>query len=74
VSTTDALRYRPTDNPEGPRFVSEPHRHRWQAVGVVSGFTDAARARITGTEQHWVAQSCECGKVRAVPLLIEDAE
>jgi hypothetical protein len=50
-----------------------PHRHRWQAVGVVPS-PGPTNSPSFGRQGYWVAQSCECGKVRAVPLLIEDAE
>ena len=39
------------------------HEHRWQAVGIVGGeATPGFRGRPA------VAQSCECGQVRAVVL------
>jgi len=68
VSVTDALRYRPGREPDD--IDPEPHVHHWQAVGIVAGSTDPVRERVTGLVTNYVAQSCECGAVRAVPLTV----
>ncbi len=48
-------------------IVSQPHQHCWQAVGIVELHDDPVLDSLRGVHQA-VAQSCECGEVRAVLL------
>ena len=52
-----------------PADMVPMHRHRWQAVGVVQGSSNPVRERVLGHAPYYVAQSCECGEVRAVLLI-----
>ncbi len=65
---------KPSGPPPPPADMAPPHRHRWQAVGIVGAATiDPVLDSLRGAPQA-VAQSCECGKVRAVMLRLADAE
>jgi hypothetical protein len=49
-----------------PKRPAESHRHRWQSVGVVQ--MPNGQRSVLGETVPALAQSCECGEVRAVIL------
>ena len=61
-------------SPVIPPPPARSHVHRWQPAGVVesiAGISGLAHDPRSATS-WWVAQSCECGAVRAVPLTVEE--